>query len=100
MDREFKIKSLEEVEVLQNDTLKEIKTEFKIQTILMIIVIILASVICFKAMSLAIDYEALNKEKQVLEDLTEAQSSMISDLEENCKNLYIEIENLKFGGNE
>ena len=28
------------------------------------------------------------------------QRSMISDLEENCKDLYIEIENLKFGGNE
>lgn len=71
---------------LGNKTLKEIKTEFKIQTILMIIVIILASVICFKAMSLAIDYEALKIEKEALEDLTETQSK--------------EIENLKFGGNE
>ena len=30
----------------------------------------------------------------------EMQRSMISDLEENCKDLYIEIENLKVGGNE
>ena len=51
-------------------------------------------------MSLAIDYEALKKEKQALEEITEMQRSMISDLEANCKDLYIEIENLKFGGNE
>ena len=49
--------------------------------------------------SLAIDYEALKKDKQALEDITEMQRSMISDLEENCKDLYIEIENLKVGGN-
>ena len=67
---------------LGNKTLKEIKTEFKIQTILMIIVIILASVICFKAMSLAIDYEALEIEKEALEDLTEMQSREIEDLKE------------------
>ena len=48
----------------------------------------------------AVKYEALKKEKKALEDLTETQSSMISDLEANCKDLYIEIENLKFGGNE
>jgi len=67
---------------LGNKTLKEIKTEFKIQTILMIIVIILASVICFKAMSLAIDYEALKIEKEALEDLTEMQSKEIEELKE------------------
>ena len=56
--------------------------------------------VCFKSMKLAIDYEALEKEKQALEDTVEMQSSMIADLEANCKDLYIEIENLKFGGNE
>ena len=48
-------------------------------------------------MSLAIDYEALNKEKQALEDLTEMQSSMIADLEANCKDLFIQVEELKYG---
>lgn len=81
-------------------TLNEIKRDFKAQTIITSILVILALIVCFKLMSLAIDYEALKKEKEALEDLTETQSSMISDLEENCKDLYIEIENLKFGGNE
>lgn len=82
---------------LGNKTLKEIKRDFKIMTVLIIIFTILGLIICFKAMSLAIDYEALNKEKQALEDLTETQSSMIADLEENCKDLYIQVEELKYG---
>lgn len=96
----MKIKSLEEVTKQRNKLSDEIKRDYKIQTVLIVIVSILALIVCFKAMSLAINYEALNKKKQALEDLTEMQSSMISDLEENCKKLYIEIENLKFGGNE
>ena len=96
----MKIKSLEEVTKQRNKLSDEIKRNYKIQTVLIVIVSILALIVCFKAMSLAIDYEALKKEKQALEDLTEMQSSMISDLEANCKDLYIEIENLKFGGNE
>ncbi len=80
--------------------LSEIKRDYKIQTVLIVIVSILALVICFKAWDTAVKYEALKKEKEALEELTKTQSSMISDLEENCKDLYIEIENLKFGGNE
>ena len=96
----MKPKKYEEVKILQDKTLNEIKRDYKIQTVLIVIVSILALIVCFKAMSLAIDYEALKKEKKALEDLTETQSSMISDLEANCKDLYLEIENLKFGGNE
>ena len=81
-------------------TLNEIKRDFKAQTIITAILVILALIICFKAWDTAVKYEALKKDKQALEDITEMQRSMISDLEENCKDLYIEIENLKFGGNE
>ena len=95
----MKIKSLEEVKRQRNKLEDEIKKDFKIQTTITVILAILAIIVCFKSMKLAIDYEALNKEKQELEEVTEVQSSMISDLEENCKDLYIEIENLKFGGN-
>lgn len=98
--QKFKIKSLEEVKMLQDKTLNEIKRDFKAQTIITAILVILALTICFKAWDTAVKYEALKKDKQALEDLTETQSSMISDLEANCKDLYIEIENLKFGGNE
>lgn len=93
----MKTKSLEEVNytALKDKTLNDIKIHFKIQTVLIVIVSILAIIVCFKAMSLAIDYEALNKEKKALEECIETQSSMISDLEENCRELYIKIENLE-----
>ena len=93
------IKKYEEVKILQDKTLNEIKRDFKAQIIITTILIILALIICFKAWDTAVKYEALKKEKEALEDLTETQSSMISDLEANCKDLYIEIENLKVGGN-
>lgn len=93
--QKFKIKSLEEVKMLQDKTLNEIKRDFKAQTIITSILVILALIICFMAWDTAVKYEALKKDKQALEDITEMQRSMISDLEENCKDLYIEIENFK-----
>ena len=95
----MKPKKYEEVKILQDKTLNEIKRDFKAQTIITTILVILALIICFKAWDTAVKYEALKKDKQALEDITEMQRSMISDLEENCKDLYIEIENLKVGGN-
>lgn len=95
----MKPKKYEEVKILQDKTLNEIKRDFKAQTIITAILVILALIICFMSWDTAIKYEALNKDKQALEDITEMQRGMISDLEENCKDLYIEIENLKFGGN-
>lgn len=91
------IKKYEEVKILQDKTLNEIKRDFKAQTIITAILVILALIICFMAWDTAVKYEALKKDKQALEDITEMQRSMISDLEENCKDLYIEIENLKQG---
>lgn len=93
------IKKYEEVRREQNRLSDEIKRDFKIQTVITVIVSILAIIVCFKAMSLAIDYEALEKEKQALEDTVEMQSSMIADLEENCRDLYVQLENEKYGGN-
>lgn len=87
------IKKYEEVKILQDKTLNEIKRDFKAQTIITAILVILALIICFMSWDTAVKYEALKKDKQALEDLTEAQSSMISDLEENCRELCIEIEN-------
>lgn len=76
-------------------TLNEIKRDFKAQTIITAILVILALIICFMSWDTAVKYEALKKDKQALEDVTEMQRSMISDLEENCKDLYLEIEELK-----
>lgn len=52
-------------------TIEEIKRDLKIHTMLMVIVCILASVICFNAMKQAIDYEALKQEKEALEKYIE-----------------------------
>ena len=92
----MKPKKYEEVKILQDKTVNEIKRDFKIQTIITAILVILALIICFKAWDTAVKYEALKKDKQALEDLTEMQSSMIADLEANCKDLYIEIERLRY----
>lgn len=89
----MKPKKYEEVKILQDKTLNEIKRDFKAQTIITAILLILALIICFCAWDTAVKYEALKKDKQALEEITEMQRSMISDLEENCKDLYIEIEN-------
>lgn len=92
----MKPKKYEEVKILQDKTLNEIKRDFKAQTIITTILIILALIICFMSWNTAVKYEALKKDKQALEDLTEMQSSMIADLEANCKDLYIEIERLRY----
>lgn len=91
----MKPKKYEEVKILQDRTLNEIKRDFKAQTIITAILVILALIICFMSWDTAVKYEALKKDKQALEDITEMQRSMISDLEENCKDLYIEIEKSK-----
>lgn len=93
--KQLKIKNLEEVTIQRNKLSDEIKRDFKAQTIITAILVILALIICFMSWDTAVKYEALKKDKQALEDITEMQRSMISDLEENCKDLYIEIENLK-----
>ena len=89
-----------EITYKPNTTIKEIKIAVHIISAIAIIVAIIGIVVCARYIRLSIKYEALNQEKQALEGLTEMQSSMIADLEANCKDLYIEIENLKFGGNE
>lgn len=93
-----------EITYKPNTTIKEIKITVHIISAIAIIVCVIGIVVCAKHIKLGIKYEALNQEKQVLEDLTEMQSSMIADLEENCKDLFIQVEELKeeyvygFGG--
>ena len=96
----MKPKKYEEVKILQDKTLNEIKRDFKAQTIITAILVILALIICFMSWDTAVKYEALKKDKQALEDITEMQRSMIADLEENCKDLFVEIENMKEKTNE
>lgn len=58
------------------------KSEIRFMQILIAILIILALIMSFIGMKQAIDYEALECEKQELEQVVETQSSMIADLEE------------------
>lgn len=76
------IKKYEEVKILQDKTLNEIKRDFKAQTIITAILVILALIICFKAWDTAVKCEMLKKDKEALEDTVKMQRSMISDLEE------------------
>ena len=61
--------------------------ENNIQKILIAILIILNLIMCFKGLGQAVEYDTLMKEKEHLEILTETQSSMIADLEENNRRL-------------
>lgn len=79
------------------ETSEDIQRAFIAVTILIVLLTITSLVIGFKHVELGIEYEALQAEKEALEDLTEMQSSMIADLEENCKDLFIQVENLKEG---
>ncbi len=76
---------------------EEIQRAFIAVTILIVLLTIISLVIGFKHVELGIEYEALAQEKEALEDLTEMQSSMIADLEENCRDLFIQLEEYKYG---
>lgn len=76
---------------------EEIQKAFIATVILTVTLAIISIVIGFKHVELGIEYEALVQEKEGLEELTEMQSSMISDLEENCKDLFIQLEEYKYG---
>lgn len=74
-----KIKKQAEVKVQKgksiSETINEIQKDFVIQTILIIIVSLLSLIVCFGNMKLAIDYEALEKEKQALEEYIEIKNN-------------------------
>lgn len=83
---------------------EELQSAFIAVIILTVLLAIISIVIGFKYVGLGIEYETLKQEKEDLEGITEMQSSMIGDLEDNCKDLFIQLEELKeeyvygFGG--
>lgn len=46
---------------------------------------------------LAIELTSLYKENESLKGLVDMKSSQVADLEENCKDLFIQLEELKYG---
>ena len=92
-------KKYEEVKREKNKLESEINTNFKVlRRISIAMTIIIALIISIACMKLGIENETLILENEQLNKAIEMKNSQIADLEENCKNLYIVIENLKFGG--
>ena len=91
------MKPLGDVKRTENKFVADIKRDLNIQTALAIVASVIGIIVCLCNLKLTIECEDLRQEKQALEDLTEAQSSMISDLEANCKDLFIQVEELKYG---
>lgn len=94
----MKYKKYEEVKRVKNKLESEINTNFKVLRRVSIGMTIIALIISIACMKLGIENDSLKIENAELTKAIEMKNSMISDLEENCKDLYIEIENLKFGG--
>ena len=86
---------MKDLTAVYTDEYNLMKKQIKAQSILIAVLIITALISCFYNMKLAIKYEAMNIEKQELDKTIEGKNSMISDLEENCKELFIQIEELK-----
>ena len=74
---------------------EELQSAFIAVIILTVLLAIISLVIGFKYVGLGIEYETLSEEKEKLEGTIEMQKSMIGDLEENSRNLFIQIEELK-----
>ena len=93
------IKRYEEVKYEANKLDKDIKRDFKILSRVSIGMTLIALIISITCMKLGIENEALILENTELNKAIEMKNSQIADLEENLKDLFIENQNLKFGGN-
>lgn len=82
------IKKYEEVKILQDKTLNEIKRDFKAQTIITAILVILALIICFKAWDTAVKCEELEKYKRSPEDTREIDYGDLNYLLDNSKEIF------------
>lgn len=91
----MKPKKYEEVKILQDKTLNEIKRDFKAQTIITAILVILALIICFMAWDTAVKYEALKKDKKALGRRITYCNELEKDLFENCNNYVISKQKIK-----
>jgi cell division protein FtsL len=77
------------------ETSEDIQRAFIAVTILTVLLMVISIVIGFKHIELGIKYTALEQEKEELEELVEMQNSMITDLETNCKDLFVELDSLR-----
>lgn len=93
----MKIKKYEEVKyVAVKNTLKR---DLIITTAISIILAILGIYACIRGMKVAAECEALKRENAELVKASKMKDSVIADYEENLKDLFVENQELKFGGN-
>ena len=93
------LKKYEEVKYEANKLEKDINKGYKFFSKVSIGMTIIALIISIACMKLGIENEALILENTELNKAIEMKNSQIADLEENCKDLFIENQELKFGGN-
>ena len=72
-----------------------INRDFKRLLMFSIAMTIIALIISIACMKLGIENEALQLENKQLNKVIEMKNSQIADLEENCKDLFVELETLK-----
>lgn len=74
------------------------REENKILKIIIAILIVMELILCFEGMRLLGKDNEFVKKISEQEAVIETQEQLISDLKENCKDLYVENQKLKFGG--
>ena len=95
----MKIKKYEEIKYEPNRMIDEYKKDIRNLTIIVFIVAILGIIACLRGLKIATEYEVLKRENEELVKANEMKDSLISDYQENLKDLFIENQELKFGGN-
>lgn len=74
-----------------------INRDFKILSKVSIGMTIIALIISIACMKLGIENDSLKIENKELSKAIEMKDSMIADLEENCSELFVQVEELKYG---
>ena len=93
------MKSKGEVTYIPNTTMNKLKRYIVIQTIGIVVLGAIGIYMCIQSIKLAAKVDSLILENEELNKAIEMKNSQISDLEENCKDLFVENQELKFGGN-
>ena len=93
----MKTKKYEEVKyVAMKNTFKR---DLVITTTIAVIMGLLGIYACIKGLKLSAEYEVLKRENEELVKVNKVKDSIIADYEENLKDLFVENQELKFGGN-
>ena len=90
------MKSKGEITYIPDTTMNKLKRYIVIQIIGIVVLGAIGIYMCINCMKLAGEVDSLILENEELNKAIEMKNSQISDLEENCKDLFIENQELKF----